>query len=167
MTRTHGSILTAILLASIATQAAAFDLTGTYIGVRACKLVDAGAKSSFKDVFTADILQSGNAIGIVANFVGGPEPYVGLANILPAKPDKGEFAMIHCGTNDVAGDGSTYDSIGLMQVATKPGKTKATIKGMTIFSDAGTVDVSAGTCKLKFTRTGTISTLSTTDCPVH
>ena len=72
--------------------------------------------------------------------------------------------MIHCGTNDVVGDGSTYDSIGRMQVATKPGKIKATIKGTTIFSDAGTVEVSAGTCSLKFTRTGTVSTLSTTAC---
>jgi len=167
MTRTRLISLTPALLASFASHAAAFDLTGTYTGVWACKLVDAGAKSSFKDVFTADILQNGNAIGIVANFVGGAEPYVGLANFSPAKPAKGEFAMIHCGTNDVVGDAGTYDSIGRMQVTTKSGKTKATIKGTTIFSDPGVVEVSAGTCTLKFTRTGTVSALSTTACPVH
>lgn len=44
----RSSVFTLVLLAAIATPAAAFDLTGTYTGVRACKLLDAGAKSTFK-----------------------------------------------------------------------------------------------------------------------
>jgi hypothetical protein len=168
MTRMRVIILTLTLLVSVASQAAAFDLTGTWTGVRTCKDLDIGTKEKFKDLFTAEITQTGNAIGILMDFGGGPNtPYAGLANFLFAKPDKGEFAMIHCGTDDVVGNANTYDAIGRMQATTKPGKVKATIKGTTIFSDPGAASPFLGTCTWKFTRTTPTSTVATTACPVQ
>ncbi len=169
MTRIRVTLLTLTLLVSIVSQARAFDLTGAWSGVRKCKDLDVGVKDKFTDPFTAQITQSGNAIGILMDFGGGPNtPYAGLANFLPAKPDKGELAMIHCGTDDVVGDANTYDSIGRMQVTTKPGKVKATIKGTTIFSDPDAVSPLVGTCTWKLTRTANPGpTTVTTVCPVH
>jgi hypothetical protein len=169
MTRTRLTIFTLALLASFASQVAAFDLTGTWTGARTCKEISDGTKDTFKDVFTADVTQTGNAIGLLRHFEGGGQPdtpYAGLANFLPAKPDKGEFAIIHCGTDDVVGNAGTYDSVGRMQVTTKPGKIKATIKGTTIYSNAGTVPPVVGTCTWKMTRTGPGTTTLTTVCPV-
>jgi hypothetical protein len=167
MTRTRLTIFTLALLASFASQATAFDLTGAWTGVRTCKDLDVGTKETFKDPFTAEITQTGNAIGILMDFGGGPNTeYAGLANFLPAKPDKGEFAMIHCGTDDIVGNATTYDAIGRMQATTKSGKVKATIKGTTIFSDPSTASPFLGTCTWKFTRTGPGSTTLTAACPV-
>jgi hypothetical protein len=74
--------------------------------------------------------------------------------------------MIHCGMNDLVGDATTYDSIGRMQVSTKTGKLKASIKGTTIFSDPGASPL-VGTCTWKLTRTAPTSTVATTACPVQ
>lgn len=150
---------TAVTLALFAvvvltSPAAAFDLTGTWTGTRTCKDLSAGAKLKFKEPATLSISQSGNAIGIVVDITGvGTTSYTALANFPAAKPDKGEFAMIHCGTNDVAGDATTFDAIGRMQATTKTGKVKAKIKGVSFFSDTDTVTPTLGTCNWSLTRT--------------
>ncbi len=165
MTRTRVTTFALLLLTAFASHAAAFDITGTWTGTRKCSDLFAGAKDKFTDPATFQITQSGNAIGISADFGGGNPPrYTGFANFPAAKPNKGEFAMIHCGTNDIVADATTYDSIGRMQVSTKASKVKGTIKGITIFSDTGPRP-SLGTCKWSLTRQTTPDPVVTTTCP--
>jgi hypothetical protein len=166
MTRVRVTTLTLLMLAALASQASAFTLTGTWTGTRKCQDLFEGGKDKFTDPVTFHITQVGNAIGIFADFGGGDTTnYTGLANFPALKPDKGEFAMIHCGTNDIVGDGATYDSIGRMQASTKATKVKAKIKGTTIFSDPGAAQPSLGTCKWSLTRTDTTDSVVATTCP--
>ena len=166
MTQIRVTTLTLLILFAVTSHAAAFTLTGTWTGVRKCQDLFEGGKEKFTDQVTFHITQTGNAIGIFADFGGGnTTTYTGLANFPVLKPDKGEFAMIHCGTNDVIGDGAAYDSIGRMQTTTKTAKVKATIKGTTIFSDADAAHPSLGTCKWSFTRTDLTNTFVSTTCP--
>lgn len=96
---------------------------------------------------TFAITQSGGAIGIRVDVVGGGiASYAALADFSAAKPDEREFAMLHCGTNDVGGDGSAFDAIGRMQASTESGKVKGKISGITLFSDTGTSPAGLGTC---------------------
>jgi len=166
MLRIRTTTLTLAMVATFASHAAAFDLTGTWIGTRKCQDLVQGVKEKFTDPATFQVTQTGDAIGIFADFgAAGTTNYTGLANFLVAKPDKGEFAMIHCGTNDIVGDNTTYDSVGRMQVTTKADKVKATLKGTTIFSDAGTTPPSLGTCKWSLKRTDATDTGVSTTCP--
>lgn len=154
MTLFRLAILTLTLTAALVAPAAAFDVTGTWTGTRKCQDLFGGVKAKFKEPATVRITQAGNQIGIAIEITGvGTTNYRALANFSAAKPDKGEFAMIACGTNDVVGDDPDFDAIGRMQAATKPGKVKAKITGTSIFSDPGTATPGLGTCKWSLTRT--------------
>jgi hypothetical protein len=156
MTRMPIMICTLILSAALAAPAGAFDVTGTWSGTRKCQDLFGGAKAKFNEPATLHISQSGNAIGIEVVIAGADTTnYTALANFPAAKPDKGEFAMLHCGTNDVAGDDVAFDAIGRMQAATKTDKVKAKIKGISIFSDTGAASPGLGTCKWSLTRVAT------------
>ena len=153
MTTLRFTILVLTMTAALAAPAAAFDVTGTWTGTRKCQDLFGGVKEKFNEPATLRITQTGNAIGIEVVIAGADTAnYTALANFPAAKPDKGEFAMLHCGTNDVAGDDFAFDSIGRMQAATKTGKVKAKIKGISIFSDTGTATPGLGTCKWSLTR---------------
>jgi len=165
MTRMPIMICTLILSAALAAPAGAFDVTGTWSGTRKCQDLFGGAKAKFNEPATLHISQSGNAIGIEVVIAGADTTnYTALANFPAAKPDKGEFAMIHCGTNDIVGDDPAFDAIGRMQVSTKTGKVKAKITGTSIFSDPGTATPGLGTCKWSLTRVDAADSLVSTVC---
>jgi hypothetical protein len=153
MTTLRITLLALTMTAALAAPAAAFDVTGTWAGTRKCQDLFGGTKEKFKEPATLRITQSGNEIGIAVEITGaGTTNYAGLANFPAAKPDKGEFAMIHCGTNDILGDDPAFDAIGRMRASTKTGKVKAKITGTSIFSDPGTATPGLGTCKWSLTR---------------
>jgi hypothetical protein len=156
--------------------AARFDLTGTWVGSIKCKGFFGGVKDPFTLTPTVKISQSGLNIGLLADDAGTLDSYVAYANPDAKKPlEKGEFALIFCGTNDVLAEpfDAPFDEIGRMTVSTKPPKVKATFKGTSIYSDSQlsfgppqTTPISAGTCKWKFTRTDTNDPGIPLTCPV-
>lgn len=131
------------------------NLEGTWTGSIKCKSFNGGVKDSFTLAPTMFIAQSGLTVQIQLFYgVGTVENYVGLLNPDAKKPlQKGELAVVACGTNDLVGDEPNYDEVGRISISTKPPALKATFKGPSIFSDPGTFPAEAGTCKWKFTRT--------------
>ena len=168
MTRIRIMILGLTMTVALASPAHAFDLKGTWTGTRKCQDLFSGVKAKFNEPATLRISQADNdtALGIEVEITGaGTTSYTGLANFPAAKPDKGEFAMIHCGTNDIVGDNLAFDAIGRMQAATKSGKVKAKIKGTSFFSDTSTASPGLGTCKWSLTRINDTDSLIPTICP--
>lgn len=163
--RTAAGILVA--LAVHAAPAVAFDLTGTWHGTSTCTSLFAGEKQKFTDAPTIAITQVGDVIGLRADYGGGDvDVYAGVAYPDPKKPEeKGEVALVACGTDAVAGNPGTFDELGRFAVATKTGKVKATVKGLSFFSDPGTAPPEAGTCKWKMTRIDALDAGVPTVCP--
>jgi len=149
------SIFTAALLGVHSSRATGqvFDLTGAWAGKLTCKTANAGVKTVVSTTPAVTISQNGNAIGVRVDFGAGVvEQYTGLANPDGKKPDtKGEFGLIRCGTDSVAGGTvPPADEIGRFTVTTKPAPAiKATFKGTSVFSEAQRI----GTCSWKWTRT--------------
>jgi hypothetical protein len=150
--------VTAILCGTVG-AAVAFDLTGTWSGTTSCTSLFEGEKFKFKDAPTLQVTQVGDAIGVRADFGGGDvDFYTGHAYPDAKKPlEKGEIALVACGTDSIAGNQPAFDEVGRFTVSTKTGKIKATIKGLSFFSDplpAGSPESpEAGTCKWSLTRT--------------
>ncbi len=155
----------ALALATAAGPALAFDLTGTWTGTIKCKEFVNGVKDKFELTPTITISQSGNALGILATFgPGDSDMYTALANPDAKKPDKGEFAIIFCGTDNQVGNSPTFDEIGRMQVTTKTGKIAAKFRGESIFSDPADMGPEAGTCKWSWKRVDTVDPWVATTC---
>lgn len=157
----------AMLVLAVAGRAAAFDLTGTWQGSSTCTSLFAGEKFKFKDEATIQITQVGDAIGFRADYGGGDvDVYAGIAHPDAKKPDeKGELALVVCGTDSVAGNGANFDEVGRFSASTKVDKVKATVKGLSFFSDPGTASPEAGTCKWKLTRVDAVDAAVSTTCP--
>jgi hypothetical protein len=144
------------------------DVGGNWTGTIVCK----GISEGVKDTFTLDpvmrIAQSGIHLGIVLDYGGGTtEQYAAILNPDAKKGDaKGEAAIIYCGTDDQIGLPPDFDEIGRMSLSAKPGKVKASFKGLTIFSDYDTPGpFRAGyTCKYKNTRIDTNPPGISTQC---
>lgn len=167
------ALATAFLVAGAASGVGAgqarFDLTGTWVGSIKCKASFHGEKVSFELTPTLLISQSGLNVGILADYPPGDidDRYVGFANPDIKKPlEKGELAILYCGTDDLLGNEPTFDEIGRMTVSTKIAKVKATFKGTSIYSDPGIIEAEAGTCKWKWTRTSDIDPGVPVTCPV-
>jgi hypothetical protein len=162
----RGILVGALLVA--AAPAAAFDLTGTWEGGATCTSFFEGAKVKFKDAPTIQITQIGDAIGLRADYGGGDvDFYTGIAHPDAKKPEeKGELALIACGTDSVAGNPGTFDEVGRFAAKTKVDKVKATVKGLSFFSDPGAESPEAGTCKWKLTRVDTADAGIATECPL-
>jgi hypothetical protein len=156
----------AAVLCGVAGPAAAFDLTGTWSGTTSCTSLFQGEKFKFKDAPTLQVTQVGDAIGVRADYGGGDvDLYTGHAYPDAKKPnEKGEIALIACGTDSIAGNEPAFDEVGRFTVSTKAGKIKATIKGLSFFSDPGVVSPEAGTCKWTLTRTALESSGVSTTC---
>lgn len=147
-------VLTAALLAigRDAVSAQILDLTGVWAGTMTCKIAIDGVKETRRSTPVVAVTQTGNALGVRVDFGGGVvEQYTGLAN-----PDgkkmltKGEFGLIHCGTDSDPDDTTSADEIGRFTAATKPlPDVRATVKGTSVFS----APPSVGTCAWKWTRT--------------
>jgi hypothetical protein len=148
------------LVLMLASPAAAFDITGTWTGVRKCKFIAAGEKLKTDREGTVEISQVGNAIGFNTT-IGSTHLYSGIANFGSEKPDKGEISLVHC-QNHV--DNPPFDAIGRFVVKTKTGKVKATISGISITADADIGNPLHGTCKWKLTRTATADPAVPTSC---
>lgn len=138
-------------------RADAFDLTGTWTGTTKCTSLFGGEKFKFTDLPAVQITQVGREIGLRADYGGGNvDFYAGRAYDDAKKPDeKGEVALVVCGTDSVAGNDPAFDELGRFTAKAKPGKIKATLKGISFFSDPGVAEPEAGTCKWSLTRVDT------------
>ena len=128
------------------------DLTGVWTGKIVCKDFDAGVKDKFTLTPTMKITQIGPALGLVLDYGKFTETYTGYVDPDAKKPLKGQLALIACGTDDVLGNEPAFDEIATISVASKPPKVKATFRGPSVFSDAGTPAV-AGSCRWSWKRT--------------
>jgi hypothetical protein len=130
-----------------------YDLTGSWTGSIKCQEFLDGVKQKTVAEPAVSVTQSGLNIGLTLDFGGGNiQRFAGLANPDAKKPtQKGEFAVVFCGTNDIIAD-AVPDKLGRMVASTKPNKVKATFKGTVIFSDPPGFVAHHGTCKWKFTR---------------
>ena len=161
-----GAVLVASAMPSAIDAAfISYDLTGSWIGTIKCAEFLDGAKQKTVSAPALTISQSGLNMGLAFDFGGGNvQHFAGLANPDAKKPEqKGEFAVVFCGTNSVIAD-AVPDKLGRMAASTKPNKVKATIKGTTIFSDPPGLVAHHGTCKWKFTRTDLTNPNLFTDC---
>lgn len=147
--------------------ALAFDLTGTWAGTAKCTSLFEGEKFKFTDEPAIQVTQVDRAIGLRVDYGGGNVNfYVGRAYDDAKKPqDKGEVAMVACGTDSVAGNDPAFDELGRFAAKTKPGKVKASLKGVTFFSDPGIPSPEAGTCTWSLTRLDTSNAAIETSCP--
>ncbi len=159
-------VAAAVAAATHARPAAAFDLTGTWSGATSCTSFFQGAKLKFKDAPTVEISTKGDAIGLRADFGGGDvDTYVGHVIPDPKKPDeKGQVKFIACGTDSVAGNGPNFDELGRLSAVTKASSVKATLEGLSFYSDPGVDAPEAGTCKWKLTRMGTAESGVPVEC---
>jgi hypothetical protein len=161
-------ILVAALVTVVATgrSAGALELTGTWTGTTKCTSFYQGAKVVFGDAPTVQITQDGRTIGVRADFgQGNISFYAGRTHPAVKKPDeKGEIALVACGTDDVLGNDPDFDELGRFTAVTKLAKIKATLKGVSFFSDPGVALPEAGTCKWKLTRTDTVNMHIPTSC---
>ncbi len=125
-----------------------------------------GIKFKFTDEATVQITQSGRAFGFRADYgPGNVNLYAGRTYDDAKKPDeKGEVALVACGTDSVAGNDPAFDELGRFTAKTKPGKVKATLKGVTYFSDPGIAAPEAGTCKWSLTRIDATNGAIPTSC---
>ncbi|MCC6766366.1 MAG: hypothetical protein IT293_17030 [Deltaproteobacteria bacterium] len=139
----------------------AYDLNGTWAGKITCKAFVAGVQEKVVLTPTMRISQFGQSMGVELDFGLGSRLYAGLANPDAKKPErKGETALIRCGTDNQLGI-TTPDEIGRMSASAKPGKVKASLKGLSFYSDGGT----HGTCKWSWKRIDTNDAGLPTECP--
>ena len=137
-----------------------YDLTGDWTGKITCNVFAGGVKQKIVLTPTMHVSQIGQNIGVEIELGLGSKRYAGLANPDAKKPEqKGETALILCGTDNVLG-ATSPDEIGRMSVSAKPGKVKASLKGLSFYSD---VD-DHGTCKWSMKRISTTDPGVTTDC---
>ncbi|MEB2286101.1 MAG: hypothetical protein B6D46_14415 [Polyangiaceae bacterium UTPRO1] len=143
-----------------------YDLTGEWTGKVTCKTF-AGVKSKSTTIVQMHVTQSGQQIGMVIDSPSGSRLYAGLANPSLKKPgEKGEMAVVSCGTSDdtVSGLGG---ELGRLIVATaKPPKTKATLKGISLcFELPNPAPLPQfGTCKWSMKRTSKVDPNVATTC---
>ena len=142
-----------------------YNIAGTWTGSIKCSGVRGGVKvKSKRQKITMTISQLDLNVGIAVQNGNATTRYAGLLNPDKKKPEqKGEFAVVACGTNSTAAD-LTADELGRMQASTKPGKVKATIKGITYYSAAGNAPPEAGSCKWSWKRTDNLDPQLQTDC---
>lgn len=172
--RSAAVVLAVVVCAAAAGRADAFDLTGTWTGTAKCTSLFQGDTFKFTDLPAVQITQVGREIGLRADYGGGNVNfYAGRAYDDAKKPDeKGEVALVACGTNSVAGDSGPFDELGRFVAKAKPGKVKATLKGVSYYSDP--LDFvnppnpdgwpEAGTCKWTLTRVDTTNPAGGTVC---
>lgn len=137
-----------------------YDLTGTWAGTIKCQSSVAGTTTKVTLTPTMQLTQVGRGVGMQFTVGNDVRSYVGLTDPDAKKAEqKGELAAALCGTDNVLGQGR--DEIARMAVSAKAGKVKATIKGLTVFSNPG----EAGFCSWKWTRTDTANANVPTACP--
>jgi len=122
----------AVLSTVVARPAAAYDLTGHWVGKWTCtgfdgaKFTDSSKDSAPNGTSTLAVTQSGATIHAL---VDGTFTYNGAAIAADAKPEKGEGVLIDCHTNLVLGVDDGNSEIIRISVTTKANSPKATVKG--------------------------------------
>jgi hypothetical protein len=139
----------ATLVLAGASPAGAFDLTGHWQGKWSCTVFSNGVKSKVANgasTFAATSFGNGSFAAVVDSGPG----YLGIEISDAAKPEKGELAIVHCGTHD---DLKTvpFSELGRWKVTTKGAK--GTIGGVTVWSNGPS---HVATCKYKYKRVDTI-----------
>lgn len=159
-------VAAASMVASVSAPATGFDLTGSWSGTTECHSLFEGENITFKDQPFMSLTQTGDTIGVRATYPNGDvDFYTGIVHPDAQKPDtKGEIALIACGTDSVAGNGPAFDEVGRFTVAAKPDKIKATLTGLSFFSDIGIASPEAGGCKWKLARIDTTDAAIATTC---
>lgn len=153
----YTAIAATFLLGLAVSPASAFDVTGSWAGKASCKGLADGQKFALKLDVGANLSQSGRDVNI--EFIGLQflARASGIAIPDAKKPDKGELGIVACGTHPEPVFGVTARG----KVSTATGKTKATIKFVTIVAgkDFSGLGVTDGT----FTCVGTIKRTQTTN----
>jgi hypothetical protein len=143
-------ILSVLCVLAMGTGGAlALDLTGTWSGSYECKAKIGffGGPDTFG--FNPSTLKITQGVGNVPLALDIDDAYQfnGAPLESPNSPDKGEAAVVRCGTTDIDGG-----EVGRIPVTTKPTKGSGTFSGTSIFySDGGLY-----TCKWKYKRKSTM-----------
>jgi len=155
------TMLVLVASASAPPAARALDLTGTWAGRQTCTEFD-GGRTMYVLEGTLEVTQSGATLGITFMSAGHEDGYVGRAVVDDGNRDRGEIVLLHCGTNDVAGD-AHFDEVGRLKVSTKPAEGTGRISGTSIFSNP--LPASVGSCRWSFNRVATDDPGARTICP--
>ena len=156
MGRGRALAIVALLGAGItlaAGPAAAFDINGTWTGKISCKGIFDGEPQTLTTTPTVYV----DDTSVLQIAVDGLH-FSALAFFDPAKPDKGELAVIRCDTTGIRSSDSFGGEFGRLKVSTKAGKTTGSISGTT-FRASVLLANSLYTCKWSLKRT-------TTDHPI-
>jgi hypothetical protein len=140
-------------IALVAGSAAAFDINGTWEGKITCKGIFDGAPQTLTVAPTVYVDDS-SVLQIAVDGV----HFSALPFFDPAKPDKGEVAVIRCDTNGIRTSGEFGGEFGRLKVSTKAGKGTGSISGTSYRASVLFVN-SVYTCKWSLKR-------STTDHPI-
>lgn len=143
--RSIGAVVVATCIGAAA-PAAAFDLGGTWAGKISCQGVFNGASQSL--TLTPTLLIDGSSSFDLAvdgvHYTAVPYPAAG-------KPDKGEIAVVQCGTSATVSGGEFGGEFGRMKVATNPVKGTGSLSG-TSFRASELFAASLYTCRWSFKR---------------
>lgn len=153
------------MLASVATAAQGFDLTGHWVGKATCKGLGDGAKFARKTEVVADVSQSGRDVNLAFQGFDFLSVASGIAVPSAKNADKGEVGFVACGNDP----DPVFGVVGRAKVTTKPSKGTGTIKFTAIV--AGKDLNGIGVTDATFTCTGGLKRTSTADpvvgeCPI-
>jgi hypothetical protein len=133
----------------VATPAAAFDLTGHWEGSWTCSGFEYGVKTKEVDrESTIAITDFGN--GVLAARVDNA-PWLGIAIYDDGNTDRGEVAMVHCGSDANLESGS-FTEISRFRVSTSG--ERGTLSGISLYSKHG---LHIATCQYRLTRVDTVN----------
>lgn len=150
--RTTALFVTTLLAAACvvaARPAEAYDLTGHWVGKWSCTGVTNGVKTKTTQATSTLVVTSLSGDKLAA-FMDLQRGFLGIAIPDAAKPEKGEAALVGCGTDeDPSNFGQT--EVGRWKVVTKGAK--GALSGTSVRSN-GVGDVQ--TCKYKYKRVDTV-----------
>jgi len=133
-------------VALVTGSASAFDINGTWEGKITCKGIFDGAPQTLTVAPTVYVDDS----SVLQIAVDGLH-FSALAFFDPAKPDKGQLAIIRCDTNGIRSSGEFGGEFGRLKVSTKPSKGTGSISGTSYRASVLFVN-SVYTCKWSLKR---------------
>ena len=155
----HAAGAAALLLFCLASSnpASAYDITGSWAGKASCKGLASGQKFATKLDVTAVVSQSDRDLNIVFGGLSFLSHASGIAIPDGKKPDKGALGFVSCASRLTPLLGIT----GRATVTTTTGKTKATVKFLTVVAGKDISELNIGDGA--FACTGTLKRTQTTD----
>jgi len=132
--------------ALVAGPAFAFDINGTWAGKISCKGIFDGEPQTLTLLPTLLIDDTGE-LQLAVDGV----HYAGLAFPDPAHPDKGQLAIVRCGTSSTRSSDAFGGEFGRLKVSTKPSKGTGSLSGAT-YRASVLLATSVYTCKWSFKR---------------